>query len=422
VLVHDAHDKLGHKGLYSTRRTLLNCFWWPALKSNVKWYVQTCHECQICQTMHVHLPPTIDTPVPLFRKVHIDTMFMPHAGGYRYIMQAWCSLTAWPEWRALQVETSKTIGAFIFKEILCRWGAVEEIVTDNGTAYVATLDWLTDRYGIRHIHISAYNSQANGIVERQHRTICDTILKACKGNYSHWPMFAPFAFWADCATTHKSTGFLPYYMVHGVEPILPFDLAMATLLVPDLTTLLSTEDLLIAHARQLQKRPADLTAIHDRITASCFASARWFEKQHANMIHNFDFTSGALVLVRSAGSDMDKMRQRYYSPMVVLQRTHHGAYRLSELDGAILRLCYAAFQLIPYHAHSHSFIPVTQVVGGDDLASLEHDDSLVRGAGYSSDELTWEGQNLNPPGDVMPVVVLASETSRWTPRSHISEL
>jgi len=140
-------------------------------------------------------------------------MFMPHAGGYRYIVQAQCSLTAWPEWHALQVETGKTIGAFIFKEILCRWGAVEEIVTDNGTAYVAALDWLVDRYGIRHICISAYNSQANRIVERQHRTIRDTILKVCEGNYSRWPMFVPFAFWADRATTRKSTGFSPYYIV-----------------------------------------------------------------------------------------------------------------------------------------------------------------------------------------------------------------
>src|SRR6266850_5129495 len=58
-------------------------------------------------------------------------MFMPLAGGYRYIVQASCSLTAWPEWCALRVETGHTIGAFIFEEILCRWGAVEEIVTSG---------------------------------------------------------------------------------------------------------------------------------------------------------------------------------------------------------------------------------------------------------------------------------------------------
>jgi len=71
---------------------------------------------------------------------------MPHTGGYRYIVQARCSLIAWLKWHMLRVETRCTIGAFIFKEILCRWGMVGEIVTDNGTAYIAALDWLIDRY------------------------------------------------------------------------------------------------------------------------------------------------------------------------------------------------------------------------------------------------------------------------------------
>ena len=73
---------------------------------------------------------------------------MPHASGFRYIVQARCSLTAWPEWCALRVETGRTLGSFIFEDILCRWGAVGEIVTDNGTTYVAALDWLSSRYGI----------------------------------------------------------------------------------------------------------------------------------------------------------------------------------------------------------------------------------------------------------------------------------
>ena len=195
-------------------------------------------------------------------------MYMPSARGYRYITQAWCSLTAWPEWCALCMETSRTIGTFIFEEILCRWGAMEELITNNGTAYVAALDWLADRYGIRHICISAYNSQANSIVKRQHCTVCESIFKACNSDDSCWPKVTPFAFWADRATTRKSTGYSPFFMVHGVEPILPFDLAQATFLVPDLTKPLSTRDLLAIRTRQLQKCPADLAAIHDRILAS----------------------------------------------------------------------------------------------------------------------------------------------------------
>jgi hypothetical protein len=71
-------------------------------------------------------------------------MFMLPTAGFRYIVRACCLLSAWPEWRALRVETAHTLAVFIFKDILCRWGAVKEIVTDNGAAFVAALDWLAD--------------------------------------------------------------------------------------------------------------------------------------------------------------------------------------------------------------------------------------------------------------------------------------
>ena len=63
----------------------------------------------------------------------------------------------------------------------------------------------------------------------------------------------PYTFWADRVTTHRLTGHSPFYMAHGVKPILPFDLALATFLVPDLNSPLSTNDLLAIHACQLKK-------------------------------------------------------------------------------------------------------------------------------------------------------------------------
>jgi hypothetical protein len=102
--IHEAHNGLGHKGFYSTLRTLLDRFWWPTLADDIKHHIRTCHECQIHQTTKIHIPPVVATPAPLFRKAYIDTMLMPHAAGFRYIVQARCSLTMWPKWRAPQVE------------------------------------------------------------------------------------------------------------------------------------------------------------------------------------------------------------------------------------------------------------------------------------------------------------------------------
>jgi hypothetical protein len=42
---------------------------------------------------------------------------------------------------------------FIFKEILCWWGGIAEIVTDNGPAFVKATDTLAHQYDIQHISI-----------------------------------------------------------------------------------------------------------------------------------------------------------------------------------------------------------------------------------------------------------------------------
>jgi len=68
----------------------------------------------------------------------------------------------------IHAETKIAIANFIFQDILCRWGAVYEIITDNGKPFVATLEHLADKYRVRHIRISGYNSRANGLVEHKH--------------------------------------------------------------------------------------------------------------------------------------------------------------------------------------------------------------------------------------------------------------
>jgi hypothetical protein len=43
----------------------------------------------------------------------------------------------------LRKENVKRLGDWIFKDIICRWGSLAEIVTDNGPAFIAALDYLT---------------------------------------------------------------------------------------------------------------------------------------------------------------------------------------------------------------------------------------------------------------------------------------
>ena len=84
--------------------------------------------------------------------------------------------------------------------------------------------------GIPQAWISAYNSKANGVVEQGHYIIREAIVRTCEGRISTWPNKVPLAFFADHVTTNQSTGFSPYYLLHGIHLVLPLDLTEHTFL------------------------------------------------------------------------------------------------------------------------------------------------------------------------------------------------
>ena len=131
-------------------------------------------------------------------------------------------------------------------------------------------------------------------------------------------------------------------MVHGVEPLFPFDLSEATFLVPVPDTDDITTPILIAwRAHQLQKCWEDIDTIHKRVLLSRFALLRHFEEQFKNWIHQQDFSPGDLVLVHNSRIEKElnqKTEPCYLGPMVVLWRTTGGLYLLAELDSAISHL------------------------------------------------------------------------------------
>lgn len=382
-LLKQAHDDLGHKGIFTVRLRLLERFWWPHLDDDVKWYIKTCHECQLRLLRNIIIPPSVPTPAGLFRKVYIDTMLMPKARGYRYILHARCSLSAYPEWDMVKHENTKTMVAFLLR-ILCRWGAIEVLVTDNAPQYLEAAEYISKNYHFHHIRISPYNSRAQGPIERRHFDVREAIIKACDGDESRWPLVVHCVFWAERVTIQKSTGYSPYYLAHGVEPLLPFDLAEATYLAPTLDHLMSTEDLLAIRAKMLLKRPEDLQRVRDMVTKSRWNAVKQLEKSHENQVHDFNFKPGCLVLVRNSRFDKglkNKTKPRYLGPMLVVRRTTGGSYILSELDGSISKLRFAAFRLIPYYPRDIRAVPVEKL---SDLSDTQLDE-LTHDSGNSLD-------------------------------------
>ena len=96
----------------------------------------------------------------------------------------------------------------------------------------------------------------------------EALMKTCKGDESKWTTVAYAVLWAERVTIQRATGYSPYRIVHGVEPIFPFDLAEATYLVPPVDAPMTRADLVCPRhpllPRQLIRRLRDI-AFHEVI-------------------------------------------------------------------------------------------------------------------------------------------------------------
>ena len=134
---------------------------------------------------------------------------------------------------------AQALGDWIFQDIIRRWGALVEIISDNGKPFAMALGYIEKKYHIKHIRISGYNSWANSIIEQSHFDMWQVLFKVADSEQSKWLQVAYSAFWSECITPRHRMGCLPYFMVRGTHPLLPFDIIEANYLLPPLDPLLS---------------------------------------------------------------------------------------------------------------------------------------------------------------------------------------
>jgi len=351
-----AHEKLGHKGEQAVFELVRIRFFWPHMRTDVHRHVSSCHECQIRNTKRMEVPVTISTPTTLFEKVYVDVMYMPPSGGYHLIVAAKDDLSGVTEVRPLQKNTSKALAKFFWEQIYCRYGAMGHVVTDNGPEVKGAFEILVRRLGIPQVKITPYNKHANGVVERGHYILREAIVKSCKkdadGKAKNWHEQLPLATFADRVTVSSVTGFSPYFLLHGIHPLLPLDLFEATFLVEGFRSGMSTSELLALRIRQLHRHESDLQQASETLKQMRLRSKEQFNRRFAKRLQKEEYKPGSLVLVRNSRLEVTlnkfKIEPRYLGPYEVVKRTSKGNYILKELDGALHSEPYAGFRLITY--------------------------------------------------------------------------
>jgi len=194
------------------------------LSRDVYGFVRTCHLCQLRQTRNILIP---DVATAYLRENVYGLDAYARQAGFITSHRA-VSLTHYRV-RLLRKETEKSLGDWIFEDILCRWGHSRDRFRQRGS-YVKALDYLAKRYHIHHIRISGYNSRANGIVER-HTSMSDSSIQSRRWRSGKWCWAAHSVFW-PIALPLAVEWDVPRIRSHWHAPLLPFDITEATYLLP----------------------------------------------------------------------------------------------------------------------------------------------------------------------------------------------
>ena len=102
-----------------------------------------CDSCQEWQQQLVRIPPTVTHTPRIFEVLHMDIMHMtPASNGCKYIVHSHKQVMSWPEAQALKDKKARSIMLWLYEEIICRWGCLREIVTDNGMPFKAAAQWI----------------------------------------------------------------------------------------------------------------------------------------------------------------------------------------------------------------------------------------------------------------------------------------
>lgn len=216
-----------HYGRDATYEKISKRYYWNGMLEDVGKFI---HECEICQKNCPKFDKSGDTlhsiPIPkeVMQQLGVDLCQLPNVDGYTYLAVAIDYFTKWSEASALKEKTAESVASFLWN-LICRHGCFSIQINDQGREFINDVSAHLHRMtGVKQRVTSAYHPQANGLVERQNRTIKNSLVKCLEGNPKKWPYVIEGVLFAHRVSKHASTGYSPFFLLYNREPKLPIDI------------------------------------------------------------------------------------------------------------------------------------------------------------------------------------------------------
>ncbi|XP_052734053.1 uncharacterized protein LOC128193383 [Vigna angularis] len=189
-----------HEGTFGThmnghsmaRKILRAGYFWLTMERDCCAHVRKCEKCQKYAD-NINAPPVninvLTAPWP-FSMWGIDVIgaIEPKAtNGHRFILVAIDYFTKWVEAASYANVTRKVVTKFIKRDLICRYGLADKIITDNArNLNNQMMKELCEEFKIQHHNSLPYRPHMNGVVEAANKNIKKIVQKMVV-MYKDWP-------------------------------------------------------------------------------------------------------------------------------------------------------------------------------------------------------------------------------------------
>lgn len=229
--VFDIIHGLGHPGVARTRQAVTAKFVWPSVNADVTRWARHCLDCQRAKVNRHTVAPIGDFEVPAkrFTHIHADLVTMPPSNSFTHLLTIVDRHSRWPVAIPVKDIAADTILDAFAHGWIAQYGVPETVTTDRGSQFTSHI-WkeLLQVWGCKHITTTAYHPEANGMVERLHRRLKESLMALGNGERNRWFWKLPMTLLALRTTVKADLNASPSDLVYGDAVAVPGQLLPST--------------------------------------------------------------------------------------------------------------------------------------------------------------------------------------------------